>query len=56
MTYPTSVNFGGRLLDTLYVTSISRSHRLTAPEPWGGGLFAITGLGATGIAEPLVEA
>lgn len=53
VTYPTSVNFGGPDLDTLYVTSISKSHRLTAAEPEAGGLFAITGLGASGIAEPL---
>lgn len=51
--YPTSLNFGGPALDVLYLTSISRSHRLTAPEPEAGGLFAITGLGVTGIAEPL---
>jgi sugar lactone lactonase YvrE len=56
VTYPTSVMFGGPGLDVLYVTSISRSHRLTAPEAEAGGLFAITGLGATGIAEPLAEA
>ena len=55
VTHPTSVSFGGPRLDVLYVTSIWRSHRLTAPEAEAGGLFAITGLGATGIAEPLAE-
>ncbi|WP_431283665.1 SMP-30/gluconolactonase/LRE family protein [Humitalea sp. 24SJ18S-53] len=56
VTYPTSLSFGGPALDVLYVTSISKSHRLTAPEPEAGGLFAITGLGVTGIAEPLAAA
>ena len=55
VTYPTSVAFGGRGLDVLYVTSISKSHRLTAPEAEAGGLFAISGLGVTGIAEPVAE-
>lgn len=55
VTYPTSVAFGGPGLDVLYVTSISKSHRLTAPEAEAGGLFAITGLGVTGIAEPVAE-
>jgi sugar lactone lactonase YvrE len=56
VTYPTSMTFGGPALDVLYVTSISRSHRLTAPEPEAGGLFAVTGLGVTGIAEPECDA
>lgn len=56
VSHPTSVNFGGPALDVLYVTSISRSHRLTAPEAEAGGLFAVTGLGATGIAEPCAAA
>lgn len=56
VSYPTSVAFGGPALDVLYVTSISRSHRLTAPEGAAGGLFAVTGLGVAGIAEPLAEA
>lgn len=56
VTHPTSLSFGGPKLDVLYVTSIWRSHRLTAPEAEAGGLFAITGLDATGIAEPLAEA
>jgi L-arabinonolactonase len=56
VSHPTSLTFGGAGLDVLYVTSISRSHRLTAPEPEAGGLFAVTGLGVTGIAEPETEA
>jgi L-arabinonolactonase len=54
MRYPASVSFGGPGLDVLFVTSISASHRLTAPEPEAGGLFAITGLGVTGLAEPMI--
>jgi len=50
--YPTSVAFGGAGLDVLYVTSISRSIRFEDPSPDAGGLFAIEGLGARGIAEP----
>lgn len=52
--HPTSVNFGGPALDVLFVTSISASHRLHDPSPGAGGVFAITGLGAQGIAEPLI--
>ncbi len=52
--HPTSVNFGGPDLDVLFVTSISASHRLSDPTPESGGLFAITGLGARGMAEPLI--
>jgi len=40
----------------LFVTSISASHRLTDPTPGAGGLFAITGLGVSGLAEPLIAA
>ncbi len=52
--HPTSVNFGGPDLDVLFVTSISASHRLSDPTPESGGLFAITCLGARGMAEPLI--
>lgn len=52
--YPTMCSFGGRDLDVLYVTSA------TAPLPadalnddsLDGGLFAVTGTGATGRPEP----
>ncbi|MFC7476150.1 SMP-30/gluconolactonase/LRE family protein [Dankookia sp. GCM10030260] len=53
--HPTSVNFGGPGLDVLFVTSISASHRLQDPAPEAGGVFAITGLDAQGIAEPLIS-
>jgi L-arabinonolactonase len=54
--HPTSLNFGGPELDVLFVTSISSSHRLADPAPEAGGLFAVTGLGAIGLAEPLIAA
>ena len=54
--HPTSLNFGGPELDVLYVTSISASQRLAGPAPEAGGLFAVSGLGVTGLAEPLIAA
>ncbi len=50
--YPTSVAFGGRDLDILYVTSISRSVRFEDPADDAGGLFAVEGLGVRGLPEP----
>jgi L-arabinonolactonase len=50
--YPTSLSFGGRNLDILYVTSISRSVRFADEHQDAGGLFAIEGLGIRGLAEP----
>jgi sugar lactone lactonase YvrE len=50
--HPTNVAFGGPDLGTLYVTSISKSPNIAASEPGAGGLYAITGLGVTGLAEP----
>ncbi|UWU79469.1 SMP-30/gluconolactonase/LRE family protein [Bradyrhizobium huanghuaihaiense] len=47
--HPTSVCFGGRDLDVLYVTSISRSHALRDDHPDAGGLFAVEGLGVRGL-------
>jgi sugar lactone lactonase YvrE len=47
--HPTSVTFGGANLDILYVTSISRSTNLSDDRPDGGGLFAIEGLGVSGL-------
>lgn len=47
--HPTSVTFGGRDLDVLYVTSISRSHALADDHPDAGGLFAVEGLGVRGL-------
>lgn len=52
VTYPTSLAFGGPGLDVLYVTSISASTRYVAKEAEAGWLFAIEGLGVTGLAEP----
>ncbi|MCP3468818.1 SMP-30/gluconolactonase/LRE family protein [Bradyrhizobium sp. CCGUVB1N3] len=50
---PSSVAFGGPELSTLYVTSIkdSGSGRAVSRHPDGGFLFAIDGLGATGLPE-----
>lgn len=51
---PSKPMFGGRDLDVLYVTSIGE--QLTpgteARQPDAGGLFAITGLGVTGVPQP----
>ncbi|MBW5440227.1 SMP-30/gluconolactonase/LRE family protein [Bradyrhizobium canariense] len=47
--HPTSVTFGGAGLDVLYVTSISRSTHLRDDSPGAGGLFAVEGLGVTGL-------
>jgi sugar lactone lactonase YvrE len=47
--HPTSVTFGGAHLDTLYVTSISRSTNLADDHPDAGGLLAIEGLGVKGV-------
>jgi L-arabinonolactonase len=48
---PSSVMFGGSNLDELYVTSISNSGNRISDEEGAGGLFRLTGLNATGIAE-----
>lgn len=50
--HPSSVAFGGEELDTLYVTSIAQSPRLRDDGPYAGALFAVTGLGASGVPEP----
>jgi sugar lactone lactonase YvrE len=50
--HPTNVTFAGPALDVLYVTSISKSPNIRTVEPQAGGLFAIHGLGASGLAEP----
>lgn len=47
--HPTSVCFGGAGLDVLYVTSISRSTHLSDDGADAGGLFAIEGIGVTGL-------
>jgi L-arabinonolactonase len=50
----TSVMFGGPELDTLYVTSMARPPLPRFPDDpvSAGSLFAITGLGVTGVPEP----
>ncbi|WP_061934631.1 SMP-30/gluconolactonase/LRE family protein [Aureimonas sp. AU22] len=49
----TSITFGGPDLDVLYFTSMGRPMRGIPPRQAGaGGLFAIRGLGVTGIPEP----
>lgn len=55
---PSCVAFGGPDLTTLYVTSIkdSGSGRAISRHPQGGHLFAIEGLGVTGLAEPRLGA
>lgn len=50
----TSVNFGGPNMDILYVTSMSKPPLPRFPDDGvqRGALFAITGLGTTGLPEP----
>lgn len=50
VTHPTMCNFGGPDLDVLYVTS---GTVFLNPAPLAGALFAVHGLGISGIAEPL---
>ena len=51
---PTCPMFGGDDLDTIYLTcaSIFLSDDDLAKQPQAGGVFAITGAGATGLPEP----
>ena len=50
----TSVMFGGKDLDILYFTSMGRPMRGIAPKEAGAGaLFAIHGLGVTGLRRPV---
>ena len=48
---PSKVMFGGASLDTLFVTSISEKISNRPAQPDAGSLFAIYGLGTTGIAQ-----
>lgn len=50
----TSLNFGGPDLDTLFVTSMAKPPLPRFPDDgqMRGSLFAVTGLGVTGIPEP----
>ncbi|MEM5473057.1 SMP-30/gluconolactonase/LRE family protein [Hoeflea sp. AS60] len=51
---PTCMTFGGPDLSTLFVTSIkdSGSGRAVSRHPHGGALYALEGLGVTGLPEP----
>ena len=49
---PTKPMFGGADLATLYVTSIGAGLADDPAQPQAGGLFAITGLGITGLPQP----
>lgn len=52
---PTSIAFGGPNMDTLYITSMMDNSRLPfatpSDGPLGGRLFALDGIGVTGIVE-----
>ena len=49
----TSVMFGGKNLDVLYVTSMGRPIKgVRQSEAEAGGLFAVYGLGVKGVPEP----
>jgi len=50
--HPSSVTFGGPGLDVLYVTSIWEWQQVRTGNDADGRLFAIYGLGATGLPEP----
>ncbi len=50
--FPTKPMFGGKNLNTLYVTSISAGITTRTDQPQAGGLFAITGLGIKGVPQP----
>ena len=51
---PTKPMFGGKNLDILYLTSIGfgLTEASEANQPDAGGLFAIKGLGVTGLRQP----
>lgn len=52
LTYPTAVCFGGADMDTLFVTSIRDSGRLSACGPLDGAVLKVTGSGFRGRARP----
>ncbi len=49
---PTKPMFGGAGLDTLFVTSAASGLSRGSDQPQAGGLFAVTGLGVTGLPQP----
>lgn len=53
LAHPTALCFGGDGMDTLFVTSISDSGRLSANGPLDGGVLRVTGCGFRGRARPL---
>jgi sugar lactone lactonase YvrE len=48
---PTKPMFGGAGLDTLFFTSLSQGLDPDRPQPEAGSLFAVTGLGVTGVPQ-----
>lgn len=48
---PTKPMFGGKNLDVLYLTTLSQGLDPDREQPQAGSLFAITGLGVTGVPE-----
>jgi L-arabinonolactonase len=50
--HPSSLCFGGKNLDEIFVTSISESTRLQADGPLDGAVLRIQGSGMQGIAQP----
>lgn len=48
---PTKPMFGGAGLDVLFVTSIGHGAENDAQQPEAGSLFAVTGLGVTGVPQ-----
>ncbi|MFM9924496.1 SMP-30/gluconolactonase/LRE family protein [Variovorax sp. H27-G14] len=48
-THPTSLCFGGALLDKAFVTSLSKSTNLSGDRPQDGALFELSGLPAPGL-------
>lgn len=52
---PSRPMFGGPRLDTLYVTSLSLGLTPGRAQPDAGSLFAITGLGVSGLPQPCFQ-
>lgn len=55
LAHPSSLCFGGPLLDELYVTSISDSGRLSASGPLDGRVLRLRGLGRRGAPRPACD-